>query len=353
MLAAVYHGPNDLRVEETALPTIGPGEVLLKVQDASICGTDLRIVHGGHRKYPQGTVRIPGHEVVGEVAACGSGVSGLTEGQRIFVAPNSGCGHCRECISGNNNLCANYQAIGVTIDGAFAEYVRIPEAFVRQGNLMPISAGVDPAAAALIEPLACVLRGQNALHIQPGEVVLILGAGPIGLMHARLARLRGAGRVLISEPNPERLMRAVQSDADRGVNPAQEDLAAVLGEYSNGRGADVVIVAAPSHQGQESALQLAAIQGRINFFGGLSKDRPSIQFDSNVVHYKELIVTATTACSTADCRQAAEIVNSGRIQLDDLISARFRLRDAVQAFAAAEDRKVLKVVLEPGACAHA
>jgi L-iditol 2-dehydrogenase len=135
--------------------------------------------------------------------------------------------------------------------------------------------------------------------------------------------------------------------ADRVVNPTQEDLAAVVAEESHGQGADVVIVAAPSAAAQESALQLAGIGGRINLFGALPKDRPTIQFDSNIVHYKELLVTATSACSTADCWQAAELVNSGRIDLGELVSLRFPLSQAVAAFAAAQDSKSLKVVLEP------
>lgn len=347
MLAAVYHGPNDLRVEEIPRPKAGPGELLVRVNSASICGTDLRIYHGAHRKYPQGTVRVPGHEVVGMIAEVGSDVDRYSIGQCVFIAPNMGCGHCRECISGNNNLCATYDAIGVTIDGGFAEYVRVPANAVQQGNLIPITDSIDPAVAALTEPFACVLRGQNALQMRPGEVVLVMGAGPIGVMHAKLARARGAARVIVSEPLQERAEQAMRMGAHRVVNPAEEDLKTALDQETGGRGADVIIVAAPVHAAQESALQLAAIGGRINFFGGLPKDRPSIQFDSNLVHYKELIITATTACSTSDCWQAAEIINSGLVDLSDLISRRFPLIRAVEAFAAAEDRKSLKIVIEP------
>jgi L-iditol 2-dehydrogenase len=347
MLAAVYHGPNDLRVEEVPLPKFGPGEMLVKVMDASICGTDLRIYHGNHRMYPEGTVRIPGHEVVGTIAGMGGDIPGYTIGQRVFVAPNTGCGHCRQCISGNNNLCANYLAIGVTIDGGFAEYVRIPAAAVNQGNVIAVSEKVDPAVAALMEPFACVLRGQNPLNIRPGETVLVMGAGPIGVMHAKLAKLRGAGQVIVSEPIPDRAAQAKSMGADIVVNPSEQDLKAVLNEVTGGRGADAVIVAAPVHAAQEAALDLAAIGGRINFFGGLPKDHPTIQFDSNLVHYKELIVTATTACSTADCWQTAEIVNTGLVDLSGMVSRRFPLKQAVEAFAAAEDRKSLKIVLEP------
>lgn len=350
MLAAVYHGPNDIRVEERPTPSIGPDEALLEVVSAGICGTDLRIHHGEHRKYPPGTVRIPGHEFVGDVVELGADqgdIHHLEVGQRVFVAPNMGCGRCRQCVSGNNNRCADYQAFGVTIDGAFAEYVRIPAAAIRQGNLIPISRDTDPAGAALTEPFACVLHGQDALDIQPADVVLIVGAGPIGIMHLMLARLRGARRVVVSDLISDRLTLAAEAGADRVLNPAEEDLATAIAEESGGEGADVIIVAAPAHRAQEESLELAAIGGRINFFGGLPKDQPTIQFNSNLVHYKELVVTGTTACSTDDCRRAAAIVEAGRIDLAPLVSARFPLRKAVEAFTAAEARESLKVVIEP------
>ncbi len=346
MLAAVYHGPEDLRVEQVDIPQIGQGEILVKVRAASICGTDLRIIHGTHRKYPPGTVRIPGHEMVGTIEQAGGDLHGYSQDQIVFVAPNWGCGRCRQCVSGRNNLCANYGAIGITQDGAFAEYLRVPAAAVLQGNVMPLESTVDPAQAALIEPLACVLRGQDALGIQPGETVLVMGAGPIGILHMKLARLRGAGRLLVSEPQAGRLERALRSGADRGINPAENDLTQFILEETGGNGADVIIVAAPSHLAQEMALQAAAIGGRINFFGGLPKDRPTIQFDSNIVHYKELLVTGTTACSTGDCYRAAEIIGSGRLDLSDLVSDRFPLADACQAFQVAEDRNSLKVVFQ-------
>jgi L-iditol 2-dehydrogenase len=166
-------------------------------------------------------------------------------------------------------------------------------------------------------------------------------------MHTKLARARGAGRIIVSEPAKHRRQQVKQMGADRVVDPLSEDLKIVVGEESSGRGADIVIVAAPVHKLQESALELAAISGRINFFGGLPKDRPTINFNSNLVHYKELVVTATTACSTADCWQATRIVNSGLVDLSDVVSKRFPLSEALDAFAAAEDGKSLKIVLEP------
>ena len=347
MLAAVYHANQGLQLEKVPIPATGPDGVLIRVENASICGTDLRIVHGQHRKYPPGTVRIPGHEMVGVIAEVGGHIPELSKGQRVFIAPNWGCGHCKQCISGQNNLCVHYQAIGVTIDGAFAEYVRIPAEAVQQGNIIPLNEGVDPFVAALAEPFACVLRGQNAVGIRPGEVVVVMGAGPIGLMHLKLAHLRGAGKVVMSEPNPDRLNYAIHLGIDRAVNPSKDDLRTILDTETHGRGADVVIVAAPSRQAQELAVLIAGIGGRINFFGGLPKENSIVAVDGNLVHYKELVLTGTTACSTSDCWQAAEIVNSGRIDLSDLVTGKFPLAQVEQAFKAAEDGKSLKVVIQP------
>lgn len=347
MQAAVYHGPSDIRVEEVPYPELGPGDLIIKVLNANICGTDLRILHGGHRKYPEGTVRIPGHEVVGEIVAVGEDLEKYEVGDRVFVAPNMGEGDSRETISGNNNLDPNYKAIGINLDGAFAEYMRVPEQAVRQGNVMPISEEEDPAVAALIEPFACVLRGQNAVNVKSGDVVVVMGAGPIGVLHLLLAKARGAAGVLVSEPVENRREKAKELGADQVVDPIHEDLGAAVQEISGGRGADVIIVAAPSKPAQESALEIAATGGRINFFGGLPKDDPTIQFDSNLVHYKELIVTGTTACSTYDCLRATELVNAGVLDLTPLVTSRFPLSQVEEAFKAAEDGTNLRVSLEP------
>jgi L-iditol 2-dehydrogenase len=210
---------------------------------------------------------------------------------------------------------------------------------------MPVSREVDPFSLALTEPFACVLRGQNAVNVRVGDVVVVVGAGPIGVMHIMLAKLRGAAKVIACELNPARLEQTKAFGADYAVTP--DALAPLVKEITNGDGADVVITAAPAHKAQEAALEIAGIGGRINYFGGLPKDRPTITFDSNVVHYKELVVTGTTACSTKDCRDAAAIVASGRIDLASLASARFPLAEANAAFAAAQEGKALKIVLEP------
>ena len=347
MQAAVYHGPNDIRYENVSYPVLGPGDLIIKVLNANICGTDLRILHGGHRHYPEGTIRIPGHEVVGEIVAAGEKNQKYKLGERVFIAPNMGEGDSRETISGNNNLDPNFKAIGINMDGAFAEYMLIPEAAVNQGNVMPVSESEDPAVAALIEPLACVLRGQNAVNVKSGDIVVVMGAGPIGMLHVLLAKARGAAKVIVSEPSEPRRKRAEELGADLTVDPLTDDLDAIIKENSNGRGADVVIVAAPSKPAQESALQIASVGGRINLFGGLPKDDPIIRFDSNLVHYKELIVTGTTACSTHDCMQAADLVNAGVMDLSPLVTSRYPLSEVQEAFKAARDGNNMRVSLVP------
>jgi L-iditol 2-dehydrogenase len=342
--ALVYHGADDLRLEDRPDPEPGPGEVLLRVAACGICGTDLRIAAGGHRAYPDGTVRIPGHEIAGTIAAVGAGVD-LPTGATAFVAPNVGCGRCAACRRGRVNLCRTPEALGITRDGGFAELVLLGDDVVEQGNLLLADGEIDPGALALVEPLACALRGSNACAIAPGDVVVVVGAGPVGLMHLQLALLRDPAAVIVSEPSEARRAEALRFGA--AVSVAPEELAAAVEERSEGQGADVVITAAPAAAAQSQALELAAPAARINFFGGLPRDRSRVELDTNLIHYGELVVTGTTANTTEDCREALELVVSGRIDTAALIGARRPLVDGAGAFEAAASGDLLKVVVEP------
>jgi L-iditol 2-dehydrogenase len=276
----------------------------------------------------------------------GSGVKrGYRVGQRVFVAPNVGCGHCRQCERGQNNLCANYNALGITLDGAFAEFMRVPAAFLEQANLIPFGESLDGAAVALAEPFACVLHGQQALKIGSEDVVLIMGAGPIGVMHTIAARAAGVRKILVSEQSPERLRMATAAGADRVVNFREEPLRNVVAGETDGRGADVIVVAAGVREAMEEAPALAAIGGRINLFAGLPSGETRVALDANLIHYKELIVTGTTGCSTGDCRRSMELISSGKVDLAPLISGRYGLDRVMEAFTAARAGNVLKVVL--------
>jgi L-iditol 2-dehydrogenase len=339
--ALVYHGPDDLRVEERPDREPATGEALLRVEACGICGTDLRIASGSHRAYPEGTVRVPGHEIAGRLAAVGEGVD-LPVGSAAFIAPNLGCGQCRECRAGRLNLCRTPRALGITDDGGFAEFVLLDEQLIAQGNVLVVDDGGDMAALALVEPLACALRGSKACRIADGDAVVIVGAGPVGLMHLQLAKLRDPATVIVSEPSAARRAEARRFGASVTVEPA--DLAEAVGD-----GADVVITAAPAPAAQAQALELAAPGARINFFGGLPRDRSRVELDTNLIHYRELLVTGTTANTTADCREALDLVVSGRVDTAALIGDREPLDAAADAFATARSGELLKVVIEPGA----
>jgi L-iditol 2-dehydrogenase len=347
MLAAVYHGPEDLRVEQWPTPSPAAGEIVLRMEYASICATDLRIIRGAHRKCGPGTVRVPGHEVVATIAELGNGVDdGYHVGQRVFVAPNVGCGHCQQCRNGHNNLCADSSALGITMDGAFAEYIKLPPAFLEQGNVIPFDPSLDGAEIALAEPFACVLHGQDALGIGSGEVLLIMGSGPIGIMHVMAARAAGVKKIVVSGKSPERLQMAIAAGADRVVNIHHETLQKVIAAETEGRGADLIVVATGARQAMEESPALAAVRGRINLFAGLPASDSAISLDANLVHYKELIVTGTTGCSTADCRRSLEMIRSGAVDLAPLISARYSLDRAKEAIGAVRAGNVLKVAIQ-------
>ena len=345
MFAATYYGPNDLRVEERPAPTAGPGEVVVKVAACGVCGTDARIVSGAHRLYPPRTVRVPGHEIVGTVVDVGSDVAAVISSGLVAVAPNFGCGVCKECISGNNNRCARFQALGISLDGGFAGYVRVPAAAVRQGNVIAVAEGTDPAIATLFEPLACVVRGQDPLHIGATDTVLIVGAGPIGILHVMLARLKGAARILIADRWAPKLAVAASLGADETIDVTKREIDTAIKDATGGRGADVVIVAAPSPDDVARSVDRAAPGGRISFFAGLPKERSVVPVDANAVHYRELTVTGTTACSTHDCHRAAEIVSSAKLDLALLVTARIALGALPAEFAAGARARIKTVVV--------
>jgi L-iditol 2-dehydrogenase len=311
------------------------------VEACGICGTDLRIASGAHRAYPEGTVRVPGHEISGRLEAAGDGVE-LPVGASAFIAPNIGCGRCRECRAGRVNLCRTPRALGITDDGGFAEFVLLDRALVSQGNVLVVEDGRDMAALALVEPLACALRGSKACRIAEGDVVVVTGAGPVGLMHLQLARLRNPATVIVSEPSAARRAEAARFGADVTVDPA--GLAEAVGQ-----GADVIVTAAPAPDAQRQALELAAPGARINFFGGLPRDSSRVELDTNLIHYRELVVTGTTANTTEDCREALDLVVSGRVDTAGLIGERAPLDAAADAFATARSGERLKVVIEPWA----
>jgi len=347
MLAAVCHGPHDIRLEEVERPQPGPGEAVMRVRAASICATDLRIFNHGHFKIPEGTVRILGHELAGEVVAVGEQVTYLAPGMRVAVAPNVGCGVCWECAQGNNNLCPDYDAFGITLDGGFAEYMLITAPAVQQGNVIEIPDNLSFEEAALNEPLSCCYNAQQACRLAPGETIVIMGAGPMGLMNLLLARYSGAGQVIVSEVQENRARQAAEFGADLVVDPRKQDLREAILEVTGGRGADVVIVAVGSAELQEQAVALAARRGRVNFFAGLAAGRDRARVNSNWVHYGQVTVTGTTGSNHRQYRQTVQMLASGRLSLGPLVTAKRPLQGIEEALTDAASGEQLKVVVVP------
>lgn len=349
MRAAVYHGIRKVETETVPTPEAGPGQAVLKVGAAGICGTDLRIYEQGHHRIPPGTTRILGHEFAGEIVAVGEGVRGLQPGMRVAIAPNVGCGTCTQCVAGWTNLCEHFTAFGISLDGGFGEYVLVTADAIRQGNVVPIPDHVHFEVAALAEPLSCCFNGQEAIGLGRDDVVLIVGDGPIGIMHLLLARLSGARRVIVSGHSPARRKQAEQLGADRTLDPRQEDLGEAVLELSGGEGAGVVIVAAAAPGAQEEALELAARRGRINYFAGLPKDEPFIRFNSNLVHYKQLRVTGSTGSNVRQFRSSVNLIAAGRIKLDPLVGARLPLDRIGEGIERAKAGEEMRILVEPSA----
>lgn len=344
MRAAVLTGPGRVDVVERPVPTIAADELLVQVRAASICGTDLRIAEHGHFRLPAGTPRVLGHETAGVVVETGADVTGWAVGDRVSVTPNVGCGHCRFCRRGLNNMCPDYEAFGITLDGGFAEYLRVPGRALARGNVFRLPASVGFREAAMVEPFSCCLRGQQALHVGYDDVVVIIGAGPIGLFNVALAKLAGARTVIVANRSTPRLQAAKEAGADVLVAVAEEDLAAVVDRETGGAGADVVITCVSSPEVQSAAVELLGTHGRLNFFAGLGNGAP-VPIDTNRLHYRGLLLTGTTGSSNADYEQALALVAGGRVDLAPLVSRTFDVAEIQEAMAHAASGQGLKAMV--------
>lgn len=345
MKAAVYHGLGDIRLENIAIPEITDDEILVKIKACAICGTDLRIYKFGHFKIPEGTSRILGHEIAGEIAKVGKNVKGYWPGMRVAVPPNVGCGTCPMCIEGYNQLCPTYEAFGISYNGGFAEYMRVPANAIERGNVVPIPDCLSFEEAAMTEPFSCTYNSYQALQTKPGDTVLIIGAGPIGACHVMVNRLAGATKIIVADVSDTRLSEIKHFGADLVVNSAKEDLAAFVLSNNEGKGADIIITACSVPDVQGQALELAATHGKINFFGGMPKGKELVTLNTNHIHYKELIVLGTTGSSMKDYYQSLKIAASGRIPLKDLATGRFAIDDVNQAFDYAAKGQGMKAII--------
>lgn len=348
MLALRFYAPEDLRLEDVPEPTCGTDEVKIRVKNCSTCGTDVKIRKNGHQNLAP--PRIIGHEIAGEVVEVGSGVAGdWKPGDRVQVIAAVPCGKCHECRKGWMAVCQNQTSVGYQYDGGFAEYMIVPREVLAVDGMNRIPDGVGFAEASAAEPFACAINAQEQLGIEPGDDVVIFGAGPIGCLHVRIARgVHGAGRIILVDINSERLkMSADAVQPDVVINASEVNIVEEILKLTGGRGADVIITATPANITQEQAVSMAARNGRISFFGGLPKTNPTITLDSNLVHYRQLHIHGANGSAPEHNRRALDYIASGEVPVADLITRRIRLRDVMDAFGIVERGEAIKVTVEP------
>lgn len=344
MLAAYLCGPKDMRIKETAIPSINDNEMLMKVKSAAICGTDIRMYNNGYKGVNEDTPLILGHELGGVIEKVGANIKAYKPGMKVAVAPNMGCGVCDMCVSGNTQLCPDYRALGINLDGGFAEYVRIPEDACRQGNVIELAGNVSFDEAALNEPLSCVYNGFLKCDIKPGDNVLIIGTGPIGIMHAKLAKMAGAAKVMLNDLSEERLEVCRKIDGSF-IILGSDQLKDQVMKLTGGKGLDVCITACPSPQAQSDSLEMMAIGGRVNFFGGLPAGREIVPINTNLVHYKQLILTGSARSSLSQFRKTLGFISSGVLNVKDLVSERFPLENIAEGIGRASRAQGIKNII--------
>lgn len=338
MKASRFLGNKTFAVTDLPTPHAGPGELVLRNQVCGVCGTDVHIYHGEPGSADVNPPVVLGHEYSGEVVEVGEGVTGFAVGDHVTVDPNIYCGHCSYCQNGKKQLCPSMEAIGVTRDGGFAQYSRIPAA--QAFKLEPI---VPWEAAAMAEPLACCLHGIDLAGIQVGDKVCVVGGGAIGLLMVQLAKLSGASQIVLSEPNEKRRQVGLQLGANAAIDPTRPDAQEAFAQVLGG-GANVVIECVGNVPAVKSAFQFAGKGATVLLF---SVPKVDATFDLPLfdVYKKELTIKGSFVNPDTHARAVA-LINSGKVDFDPIITHRFTLDQLPEAIAMQMSDASIKVVVE-------
>jgi L-iditol 2-dehydrogenase len=350
MRAVVYRGVNDMRVETVPVPRIGPGELLVKVATCGICGTDLKKIHTGSHTAP----RIFGHEMSGTIVEAGEGVTRYAVGERVVVHHHVPCGECYYCRKQTPTQCPLYKRVGVTAGfepsgGGFAEYIRVMNWIVDGRGVVKIPHGVPFEQAAFVEPVNTVLKGVKLLNLAADDTVLVIGQGPIGLMHAALARQTGA-RVLTSDLYPERHAIASRFGLTDPIEAGRENVVERVFEETDGRGADAVVLAVGGNALIKTAMDAVRPGGRVMLFAQTQHGEATIDPGAVCMDEKTLMGSYSSSFEILD--EVTDLVFGGYrngFDLTQLISHRFPLEQAVEAIEVASHPKAdsMKIMLEP------
>jgi L-iditol 2-dehydrogenase len=314
MMAAVLYGKEHLEIESVAVPEIDPGDILVRVRAALTCGTDVKVFRRGYHARMIVPPALFGHELAGDIVRVGDKVTRFRVGQRVVAANSAPCNQCFYCRRGLENLCEDL----LFNNGAYAEYIRIPARIV-QRNTYEIPDHVDYRDAALVEPLACVLRGLEETGVLPGDTVAVMGLGPIGSMFVKLAKVYGA-RVLAIGRRHSQLDVAQQMGADEGIIAADGvDIVPVVKSMTQGRGVDVAIEAVGHPAAWQTAVRMLRRGGTVNFFGGCPSDT-KVNLDTNLLHYSELTCKASFHHTPKHIQKALELVSNRDISSTDFVN---------------------------------
>lgn len=339
MKVARYHGRGDIRLEEVLVPKIGPGELLVQVKACGLCGSDLMEWYV-EEKAPT----VLGHEPAGDVAEVGEKVKGFAVGDRVFVHHHVPCFTCHHCLRGHHTLCETFKATHLD-PGGFAEYIRVPSLNVER-DVLKLPPDMSYAQATLIETTATCIRGIERSGIRIGDTVVVIGGGVAGIIHMQLARILGAGKVVITDFAPYRLEMARQLGADSTID-AHGDVLIALRESNEGRRADVVIVTAGSIEAMEQGIDLAGGGATVLLFAP-SPQEATLPVSPHRLLFSEITLTASYSCSPAETRQALRLIQGGCIRVDEMITHRFGLAGVGEAMRlAATAGESLKIVITP------
>ena len=346
MKAAVYEGIDKITVKDIPMPVCDENSMILKVEACAVCGSDIRIYHSGNSRVnpPQ----VIGHEISGIIHEVGANVVGFSVGDRVAMGADVPCGHCPACKAGMGNNCVINYAMGYQFSGGFQEYVLLNSTVVNYGPITKIPDHLSYEEAALAEPLACVLNAMELSDIRMGDTVVVMGAGPIGLMILDMAKRVGAAKTILVQRSRPRLELAQKLGvADVYICTNEEDGIARVLEETDGLGADVIMTANPSPQSQADALLMAKNRARVNFFGGLPADKAMVTLNTNIIHYKELFVMGAHGSTPVQHEKAVKLIASGVIDMKKYMSHTFPLSEIHKAIEMAEGHGGLRVVVKP------
>jgi L-iditol 2-dehydrogenase len=344
MRAVVYHGAGNVRAERVPVPVCGDGGLLVKVEACAVCGSDMKAFRSGNpRMRPPVTM---GHEFAGVIVESRA-AAGFAAGERVVMATSVSCGACAYCRRGWRNLCADLRPMGFGCDGGMAEYVAIPEPAVRGGHVVKVPGAVEPVHAALAEPVSCAVNACENSGVGAGDTVLVMGAGPMGILNAVVARRFGAAKVILSEINPARLAQGGAFGLDRLVDPAREDLRRVVLDETEGLGADAVIVAAPAAPPMEQAVTLVRKRGTVCLFASLPEGGSALSLDSRIIHYGELRVTGTSDSTPVHVARAVAMLASGSFPAGRVVTHTLPFEAFHEAVGLMASGEALRVALTP------